>query len=422
MESGMMTINLERQKFFFKKAFIIITVIYTSIISTVPRLSTLVNFLLLLWAAVIFALAYVREEKPSIKINRLLLLIFLFFSVLTILINKNLSSNLKILSLTVMQFFLLYDYNNYSEKRRVYEELYELSNIYVFMTFILSSAAMAMYLLHINFLYKGIAFGMTHYNALAGLQIGPNTVGLTCFFSIALSMLARRIYGRWKYFYCFNIVVQFLVLLLSKSRGALAGLAVYLAVYFFSQLQSKRLRRITVLGSLGAVLAVSFLIMNPTGGNLLVKDKELGFFSGRLLLWKPAAKVVENNIMLGVGVNNVVDEVRKVATESLPGIEGGGMHNAYIQAAVSNGLIATGCIIIFFIYILVKLVRASLAERFAERDRRVIGAMLALIVSLYVVNLVEAHLLYVANFAATIYWVYIGYGINLANKSEGNKV
>jgi O-antigen ligase len=418
MESGIMTINLERQKFLFKKAFIIITIIYTSIISTIPRLSTLVNFMLLLWAAGIFALAYVKEKRPTIKINRLLLVMFLFLSTITILINKNLSSNLKILSLTVMQFFLLYDYNNTADKERVYKELYDLSNVYVFMTFILSSAALAMYLLDINFLYKGIAFGMTHYKALAGLQIGPNTVGLTCFFSIALSMLAKRIYGRWKYFYYLNIIIQLLVLLLSKSRGALVGLAVYVAVYFFSQLQSKRLRRITVLTVLSAVFAVSLLVMNPIGGDLLVKDKELGFFSGRLLLWKPAARVIENNIILGVGVNNVVEEVRKVATAPLPGIEGGGMHNVYIQAAVANGLLATGFIVIFFIYILVKLLNACLTGELIGIDKKVIGAMLALIESLYVINLVEAHLLYVANFAATIYWVYIGYGMYLANKAE----
>jgi O-antigen ligase len=269
--------------------------------------------------------------------------------------------------------------------------------------------------------YKDIAFGMTHYNALTGLQIGPNTVGLVCFFSIALGMAAKRLNAKWTYFYYINGLVQFCVLLLSKSRGALAGLAVFLAVYFLSQFESKRLRRIAVLMSLAVIIAGSFLIMNPSGGDLLVKDKELGFFSGRLLLWKPAAKVIENNALFGVGVNNVVDEVKKVATAPLPGIEGGGMHNAYIQAAVSNGLIATGFIVVFLIYILIKLLKASLYQNISCFDRRVIGTMLALIVALYVVNLVEAHLLYVANFAASIYWIYAGYGVYIANKAEDYK-
>jgi O-antigen ligase len=418
MESGIMTINLVRQKFLFKKAFIIITIIYTSILSTIPRLSTLINFLLLIWAVFIIALVYVKDKRLKIKKNSILLIVFLFFSILTILINVNIASNLKILSLTVMQFFLLYDYNNSAEKKQVYEELYELCNIFVLMAFALSSAALVMYIFDINFIYKNVSYGMMHYGALTGLQIGPNTVGLVCFFSITLSMMAKSIYTRWKYFYYCNIAIQLAVLLLSKSRGALAGLGVFLAVYFFSQLESKRLRRVTVFLSLSVILATSFLLTNPLGGDLLVKNKELGFFSGRVLLWKPAVKVIENNLLFGVGVNNVVDEVKKVAVSPLPGIEGGGMHNIYIQAAVANGVVALGFIIIFFIYILVRLLKASLYKENSILEKKIIGLMLALIISLYVVNLVEAHLIYVANFAATIYWIYIGYGMYLANKSE----
>lgn len=413
-----MTINLIGQKFLFKKAFIIITIIYTSIFSTIPRLSTLVNFLLLIWALFIFALVYVKDKRLRIKKNRIILIVFLFFSIITILINVNIASNLKILSLTVMQFFLLYDYNNSADKKQVYKELYELCNIFVLMAFALSSAALAMYIFKINFMYKNIAYGMMHYGALTGLQIGPNTVGLVCFFSISLSMLAKSIYARWKYFYYFNIAVQLAVLLLSKSRGALAGLGVFLAVYFFSQLDSKRLRRATVFLSLSVIMAASFLVTNPLGEDLLVKNKELGFFSGRLLLWKPAMKVIESNLIFGVGVNNVVNEVKKVAVSPLPGIEGGGMHNIYIQAAVANGVVALGFIVIFFVYILVKLLKAALYKENSILEKKIIGLMLALIVSFYVVNMVEAHLIYVANFAATIYWIYIGYGMYLANKSE----
>jgi O-antigen ligase len=412
MESEGMTLNIEYQKYIYKKTFLMVTIIYTTFLSYINGLSTIINFLLLMWGVFIFVLQYESDKRIGIKRNKFVLIIFIILSLATIILNSSQASNIKILALTVIQFFLLYEYSLKSDSLLKVRELYKLSKAYVVATFVTTGLAIFLYLINTNITILGYELGTTHYNALYGIHTGSNTAGLVALISIVLSDVCRRISLKGRYFFYINIILQIMLVVLSKARSALAGLLIYYVVYIFMTLRSFRIKRLIALMALAVVAAL------PLASNALTKNEELGFFSGRLLIWSQATKVIKDRFMFGVGINNVVDEVKKVATTDLPGIEGGGMHNIFMQIAISNGIFALLVMTIFFIYVSVKMYLWLRAAK-EPLTKRIVASIFAFVLSLYVINLVEGNLIYVANFIATAYWIFIGYGMYFVKRDSG---
>lgn len=407
-----MTLNIEYQKYIYKKTFLMVTIIYTTFLSYINGLSTIINFLLLMWGVFIFVLQYESDKRIGIKRNKFVLIIFIILSLATIILNSSQASNIKILALTVIQFFLLYEYSLKSDSLLKVKELYKLSKAYVVATFVTTGLAIFLYLIKTNIMFMGYELGTTHYNALYGIHTGSNTAGLVALISIVLSDVCRRISLKGRYFFYINIILQIMLVVLSKARSALAGLLIYYVVYIFMTLRSFRIKRLIALMALAVVAAL------PLASNALTKNEELGFFSGRLLIWSQATKVIKDRFMFGVGINNVVDEVKKVATTDLPGIEGGGMHNIFMQIAISNGIFALLVMTIFFIYVSVKMYLWLRAAK-EPLTKRIVASIFAFVLSLYVINLVEGNLIYVANFIATAYWIFIGYGMYFVKRDSG---
>lgn len=407
-----MTLNIEYQKYIYKKTFLMVTIIYTTFLSYINGLSTIINFLLLMWGVFIFVLQYESDKRIGIKRNKFVLIIFIILSLATIILNSSQASNIKILALTVIQFFLLYEYSLKSDSLLKVRELYKLSKAYVVATFVTTGLAIFLYLIKTNITFLGYELGTTHYNALYGIHTGSNTAGLVALISIVLSDVCRRISLKGKYFFYINIILQIMLVVLSKARSALAGLLIYYVIYIFMTLRSFRIKRLIALMALAVVAAL------PLASNALTKNEELGFFSGRLLIWSQATKVIKDRFMFGVGINNVVDEVKKVATTDLPGIEGGGMHNIFMQIAISNGIFALLVMTIFFIYVSVKMYLWLRAAK-EPLTKRIVASIFAFVLSLYVINLVEGNLIYVANFIATAYWIFIGYGMYFVKRDSG---
>lgn len=415
-----MTLNIEYQKYIYKKTFLVVTILYTTFLSYINRLSTIVNFLLLLWGVFIFVLQYESDKKVGIKRNKFVLIIFILLSLVTILLNTSQAANIKILALTVLQFFLLYEYRLNSDSYLKVKEIYKLSKIYVLATFVTTGIALCLYALRTNITIMGSVLGTTHYNALYGIHTGSNTAGLVALISVVLSDVCRRITLKGRYFLYINILMQIALVVLSKARSALVGLMIYYIIYIFMTVKSRRIKRLFTVTALMGAIALPFASNLLFSSNALTKSEELGFFSGRLLIWNQAVKVIRDRFMFGVGINNVVDEVKKVATTDLPGIEGGGMHNIFMQIAISNGILALIAMTIFFIYVSMKMYLWLTKVR-EPLTKRIVATIFAFVSALYVINLVEGNLIYVANFIATAYWIYIGYGMYFVKRNSGVK-
>ena len=89
-------------------------------------------------------------------------------------------------------------------------------------------------------------------------------------------------------------------------------------------------------------------------------------------------------------------------TDYLRGIEGGGLHNIYIQLTTVNGIFAALIIIILFgsiFFFLNKKIQPLMAK---TKVRFTI--LLALFLGIALINLMESSLLYSVNFICIIFW------------------
>lgn len=391
-------------------------------LSRIPRFSTITNFLLLMWAVSIVLLEFKKEGTLYIKRYKYPLILFFLLGFVTILLMKTKAGNLKLWASVWIQFFILFSEVRVDNKYVIVKELSLLCKTYIIISFVISFITAIMYLFKMNVTLLGEQYGMTPYGAYTGIYNGSNTEGLVASLSIALTLLFLNL-KLWNkktvLFYLTNIGVQLLVLTMSKGRSAMLGLLIYIVVYVFMLIKSRK-NRIAYITYLTLGGAAGALALSKWGGYLVNKSEGLGFFGGRLSLWSQGVKVVKQNLLYGVGINNLVEEVKKVATVPLPGIEGGGMHNIYVHTAVSNGVIALILILVFFGFITFIMYKWIVNYKINNIEKKIVASIFALTISIYVINTVESNMLYVANFVATVYWIFLGYAMSIINSSHSD--
>lgn len=391
-------------------------------LSRIPRFSTITNFLLLMWAVSIVLLEFKKEGTLYIKRYKYPLILFFLLGFVTILLMKTKAGNLKLWASVWIQFFILFSEVRVDNKYAIVKELSLLCKTYIIISFVISFITAIMYLFKMDVTLLGEQYGMTPYGAYTGIYNGSNTEGLVASLSIALTLLFLNL-KLWNkktiLFYLSNIGVQLVVLAMSKGRSAMLGLLIYIVVYVFMLIKSRK-NRIAYITYLTLGGAAGALALSKWGGYLVNKSEGLGFFGGRLSLWSQGVKVVKQNLLYGVGINNLVEEVKKVATVPLPGIEGGGMHNIYVHTAVSNGVIALILILLFFCFITFIMYKWIVNYKINNIEKKIVASIFALTISIYVINTVESNMLYVANFVATVYWIFLGYAMSIINSSHGD--
>lgn len=130
-------------------------------------------------------------------------------------------------------------------------------------------------------------------------------------------------------------VLSFLVLLLTFSRGSyvgLAGVAVWLAVYFWLNYPQKRQRIV-----IGLLLTVVFSALLPPVRDRFfsILDIYEGSNKGRLEIWDEAFGVTLKNPLFGVGLGNYANTVRPEAKYREPIYA----HNTYLDLSSEIGII-----------------------------------------------------------------------------------
>lgn len=417
-------ISIRNQKLYYKVVFLIITLIYTTFLSYIPRFSTISNLLLLMWGVIIVYLEFKVYKTLYFKKYKYPLILFFLLGFVTIIIYGNKGSNLKLWASIWIQFFILFSEVKVDNKYQVAKEMSLICKSFIIPSLIFSAMTAIMYVLKVNMTIYGYKHGMTGYGAYLGVYAGTNTQGLVAAASIMLTLLLfglRLLNKRMVPLYWFNIVVQLIVLYISKGRSAMVGLLVYLVIYSVVMIKSRKLRLVYIVYLLVFGLLGGF-ILSQGDSSLVNKNKELGFFSGRVLLWSQGVKVVKENPIYGVGVSNLVKEVKKVATNDLPGIEGGGMHNIYLQTAISNGVISLVLLVVFFLYISYLIYKWLVRYKVNNVEKKIVAAIFSITIAIYIINFVEANMLYVANFIATIYWILLGYAMSFVRKENNKEV
>lgn len=140
-------------------------------------------------------------------------------------------------------------------------------------------------------------------------------------------------------------ILSFLVLLLTFSRGSyvgLAGVVVWLAVYFWRNYPEKRQRL-----AVGALLVFVFSTLLPPVRDRFfsILDVYEGSNKGRLEIWDEALGITIQNPVFGVGLGNYANTVRPEAKYREPIYA----HNTYLDLSSEIGFLgAIAWILIMF--------------------------------------------------------------------------
>ncbi|MEW8957075.1 O-antigen ligase family protein [Clostridium sp.] len=403
-------IDIVKQRLYFKIAFVIYALFFTTEFSLKSGF-TIIKLLIIAWGMALILLDIYKQKTRILKKFNMLLNLFIMINILSLIIFPSKLYNFRIFLITLIQLGVLNNSEITQTPQNTLKEIYRINFTFIFISFIISFISLLMFFTETNLF--GIAFNETwRPELLKGLFIISNTGGMVSFLSLALSFLNIRATKFFSIFYGINILVQGSVLYLSRARASWVGLAVFIIVYGFINIRNKSLRRVIMASVI--VLAITFpvykpYVIEPLNG-FINKTAGQGFFSGRLNLWQEGyEKIFKNNPILGVGYKDVVDIMKKDATRNLPGIDGGRLHNIYLEITYSHGIIAAILMVLFFIVNGYSLYKTIFKTDIPKEYRDVMKFIFAFFMSLYVMSFVESSLLYVISVVSALFWIYIGY-------------
>ena len=329
------------------------------------------QFVLIFLYCIIFCL--IRRDKENWKNPSFsCVLIFLFFSFITILLNPNKIINGKITVITFVQWFVIFLTVKNQKKS--------------FLTFI-NILNYVMFLATFTSLYLYVA-NVQSGGRYAGIFANVNMGAILCCMAIGMSLILFQNANKIKKsFLLINIILQIMFIRLALSRAGIIVMWIILLTFvLLITLFYKRSFKI-VIRNLFILVAVVLVIYNLTDFGLkflrnsfvhtdvgtkeevrvnenknvnlpMNEDKtekteeskpikvserdekqtnESNHF--RLGMLKYGIETISDKPLLGQGVKNLPNAVMKNTRRELIGIFEGGVHNSYLELVISNGII-----------------------------------------------------------------------------------
>ncbi|MBM1106766.1 O-antigen ligase family protein [Aurantibacter crassamenti] len=196
------------------------------------------------------------------------------------------------------------------------------------------------YLVSVTLMYILVLLGIgTTYEGGRLLLFGenPNAIGVKAVIAFLISIArmfnaklnkAKLILGFLVLFSSLNLII------LSASRGALLSVFLGLAVLvFYTKLSIVKKGLFAIIGLAFSILLFNFIIgSNTTFANRIMNSIETGD-TGRNALWIGATKVIENNLIMGVGLPGALPEMYKYSGRRMD------PHNTFLYILMVAGIV-----------------------------------------------------------------------------------
>lgn len=404
-----MKLDLTKQKYFYKLTFIIYALIFATGISLKSEF-TIVKMGLMAWGVSLLIWDIYKEKGKMLQRNNILLILFLLVNLIAIAMFGNKGSNIKIFTITLIQFLVLNSFNRMDSLDEKQKEIKKLNFNFVCGSLIISLISIAMFFGQFNII--GIPYAEEFRpNLLKGLYLVSNLGGLVAFISIVISLISIKSFNGNKYLYCGNIIVQGVVLYFTSARAALLSFIVFIISYGFTYIKDKRIRVSVIIIIVGIIIAMPackpYIEAKLNAG---AKQNNYGFLGGREVLWRTGYRAVfKESPAVGVGYTDVVTKMKAYTDEFLPGLEGGRMHNIYLEITYSNGVLALIPFIAFMMIMIYKTYSLMCNCKIPKEDLQFIKLGFAMVMSFIALGFVESAMLYTITVASTIFWIYMGY-------------
>ena len=401
--------SLERKYTLF---FIVLTVLFSSIIGQLPYVSFLLNTFLLL--AGLFFFGYKTTQNYTFPKSNKIILCFMG-GLLTISLGHYITfADIKFFLLTSLQLFILGSGYKYENRDLLLKNIRFYLKVFIYIVSFLSSLSLLLYYMGIQFSYGKLMYIRFFDGVFDGLYLNPNTIGYISFMALAFIWLLK-ISGKinWKLWFCFCVNIA--CLLLCKSRTSLGASFIFL--FFYKMLQTSPIKQ-RILFIILLFVVVGMVVYGDVilsfAGTLFNKAQD-DSLNGRGLLWMEGLAALDDYYLWGTGYGNFSNIILSRNPDlELAGFLGGGLHNFYLQTAVIFGVI----ILAFFLVLLGSVFKVKL-KRSDTPIYNLLTGMKAFIAAVCFIAFFEVHMLYAANVLNTFFWIFIG--ILLLTKSKNGE-
>ncbi len=423
------------------------------------------------------------KKTKGIILLILFLLSYVLSSVITI--QYGVSSNIKAIIWMGMQFFLLYAYDSNRTVEEIKREAIIIGWVIIGYTFIVSLLGIGCFaLVYNNYVIVNDVATITGFlwNRLWGFYSDPNYGAILSIISFVLSFFFILKYKRKgiTVFLIINMITEMFYITFSDSRTAQVSMAVtfaWMAVIFVRKVRFvevlKPFLRIIVIGGITLAVVISSFacvqgikivgnkyldsVKNPDSvlfywfdaekresytPNIVIDDdpeikdfvigrpvEDMGGEGGdvsnrRFSIWGSAIEVFKTKPLTGVSFRNVVP----YALENLPETyivnnnqtNFASMHNLFMDVLVSHGLLGIGLFIAFMILVLIAIFKKLF--KLDRQDYIFYGLVLSIIVPIFVSSFFYSEILYINTSGAVIFWIALGYLMNLSDKLQKEEI
>lgn len=401
--------------------------------------------IILIWSAATLIYIAIKNWKYLVKLEYILLILFVVSYIGTILVNfgKNTIDEIMLLAYTGIFLFLLTYIDKTKSKEEVKREICVIFFTIIIITFLYSLICLVMFCFSIEgvFLYRDIEFPYGMWEGRLWGLYNPNTGAVLSYISLISTFLLGK-YGLninsiYRKVLNVNVVVQICYFVLAQSRGGLYAFLTYVVVYCFfivknnessKKLKKRILRRCIVaycalsvimfsddiiLEGLSYIPECIYVVTHPDTSwekqNLKREEKEDSIESqttGRSDFWKLGIEIYKDNLIVGVGQRSISEEMEKTfSKEWYDASKGGGLHCVYITILASCGTIGSVMIFTFFAVICVKGLKFLLNKTHSKFEKCVMNFIPAMLIG----DLVESRIVLTTGFLAIFFWIMMGY-------------
>lgn len=406
--------NLERNYTYY---FIIITTLFTSILGQLPGVSfCLSSFLTIMGIFIIIEKIIFKIKFPLSNIGILLFSLW-FFTI--ILVHFSDWNDIKLIILSSLQFFILGSGYKYENEETLFSSLKCFFITYIKIVTAISFIGLLLFGMGLSFTYGELHFIRFGGDFFTGLYLNPNTAGYVSFMAVVFFYFLR-IMGVKKFSLNISFLINIITLMMSASRASVMVLGAFVLFYIILNKNIKPIyRKLTIFGLLGVVLMLVLF-----GDTILMaisvlfgkaEENSDTVLNGRNVLWLEGLYALNDYGIWGTGYSSFAKIMiaRNPTLESI-GILGGGLHNFYLQTAVSLGCFS----LLFFIILIITI----LQKKIPNEDKKLYNILIGFkcfIISICIYSFFEVYMLYVINAINTFFWLFIGI-ILFYNKKYGN--
>ncbi|MDT2820800.1 O-antigen ligase family protein [Enterococcus devriesei] len=420
---------------------------------------------------------FIRRTLFKMRYASLLILAILSFCI-TVVLNRSyfLIPSIYNLGYLLISLVVIFPSDDTQTTETKKSKIYNFNLIFIFVVFTAATVSIIQFLLLISYHVPTGTPGLLARQGflehrLFGIYTSPNVGAIFGYCSIILSLLNvffKKMSKPMTLFLISNFIIQILYLIISSSRGGqlviLSFLILFVLLFLIPKfrdnfsdvvkINNKWTIGITVLLllllSIGSSCAKNLLSIVPTVIDKEIaavdkKDKEVidqekvvlehspedaELSAGRFTIWKAAIKSVEQSPVFGFGETDFYGNSdgtflnnKKLTTLDKNELKRahGNMHNGYLQVLVSSGIVGFFSIYIFYAFNVLSLLKQFfVAKRFQKKsDFLILGIILIFMITLFVDEMVEAHLLFnKRDVISIIFWYYLGYLSSLYLKKE----